>query len=328
MSLARDCSTRCLGLVEKQMSIVERALEKAQRSLVASEPTQAAGILPAAIPPSAPDEARKSATAPKDAELGTLRPRKKLVMNLEALRAAGALPPVDSERRMAAEYGRIKRPLVERASNIATDDAGMSRALLITSAVPGEGKTFTAFNLALSLSRERDYHALLIDTDVARPHLSHLLNVRNEQGFLDSLRNPAIDIEQLILETDFPGLTVLPVGGQSDQDSELLASRRMAELMGRLVAADERRLIVLDSPPLLYTNEARELTNAVGQIVLVVRAGVTPQQVVFEAISLLGEGRVASLLLNQVPPSSARGRYYGYGQYGDYGRAGADQDSA
>ena len=309
------------------MSIVERALEKAQRSLAASAPTQAAGVQAAAIRPSVSDEARKPAVAHQDGEQGTIRPRKKLVMDLVALRAAGALPPVDSERRMTAEYGRIKRPLVERASSDAADASGTSRAVLITSAVPGEGKTITAFNLALSLSREQDYHALLIDLDVARPHLSHLLNIRNEQGFLDSLRNPAIDIEQLILETDFPGLTVLPVGGQSDQDSELLASRRMAELMSRLVAADERRLIVLDSPPLLHTNEALELTNAVGQIVLVVRAGVTPHQVVFEAISMLGEGRVASLLLNQVPPSNGHGRYYGYGQYGDYGRAGADEGS-
>ena len=309
------------------MSIVERALEKAQRRLAASAPTQAAGVQPTTITPSASDEARKSAAPHKDAERGTLRPRKKLVMDLVALRAAGALPPPDAERRMAAEYGRIKRPLVERASSNAAEAGSMSRAVLITSAVSGEGKTFTAFNLALSLSRERDYHALLIDMDVARPHLSHLLNIRNEQGFLDSLRNPAIDIEQLILETDFPGLTILPVGGQSDQDNELLASRRMAELMSRLVAADERRLIVLDSPPLLYTNEARELTNVVGQIVLVVRAGVTPHQVIFEAISMLGEGRVSSLLLNQVPQSSGHGRYYGYGQYGDYGRAGADEGS-
>lgn len=309
------------------MSIVERALEKAQRRLAESGPVVAAPPAPSAT--STSEEPRKSVTTrrEKDAERVAAPPRKKVALDLAALRAAGGLPPVESERRMSGEFGRIKRPLVERATSESGGTGGLARTVLITSAVPGEGKTFIALNLALSLSRERDYHVLLIDTDVARPHLSQMLNIRSEQGFLDSLRNPAIDVEHLIQDTDFPGLTILAVGTQSDRDSELLASRQMTELMARLVAADERRLIILDSPPLLYTNEARELTNAVGQVVLVVRAGVTPHQVVFEAISLLGEGRPASLLLNQVPPSSAHGRYYGYGQYGDYGGASTEDES-
>ena len=316
------------------MSIVERALEKAQRRLAdaaasnsVDDRVSAKSVLSAA-PVEPAETSHNAASAQVHGELAAPSVRKKLSFDLHALREAGALPPVDAERRLAAEFGRIKRPLVERAASESEASGGNSRTVLITSAVPGEGKTFTSLNLAISLARERDYHALLIDADVVKPQLSHLLSVRHEQGFLDSLRNPAVDVEELIFQTDFPGLLVLPVGGQSEQDSELLASRRMVELMAKLVAADERRLIILDSPPLLLTNEARQLTNAVGQVVVVVRAGVTPQQVVFEALGVLGAGRMASIVLNQVLPSQGHGRYYGHGQYGDYGRTVSDDSSS
>ena len=96
----------------------------------------------------------------------------------------------------------------------------------------------------------------------------------------------------------------------------------MVELMASLVARDPRRLIMLDSPPLLLTNESRELATIAGQIVLVVHAGVTPQESVLEAIELLPEGRHIGTILNQIDPSSADVNLYGYGRYGEYGASG------
>ena len=95
----------------------------------------------------------------------------------------------------------------------------------------------------------------------------------------------------------------------------------MDELMKELIDDDPRRVVVLDSPPLLLTNESRELAQAVGQIVLVVRAGVTPHRAVFEAIDSIGESRSIGLVLNQAESTGGANAYYGYGGYGSYGDA-------
>jgi exopolysaccharide/PEP-CTERM locus tyrosine autokinase len=229
------------------------------------------------------------------------------------LREAGFLPEEGFERRMADQYRKIKRPIVTRALESAT--TGANQLLLVASALPGDGKTFTTINLSLSLSRERDLSVLLVDCDVAKPHVSQLFGVSEETGLLDALADTSLQPESLVIRTDVPFLSVLPAGRPRDGATELLASKRMAEVMAALVARDARRMVVLDSPPLLAASEARPLLDLAGQIVLVVRAGVTPQQAVHDALALLREGQSVGLVLNQgqLPFSET---YYGYGSYG------------
>jgi protein-tyrosine kinase len=193
--------------------------------------------------------------------------------------------------------------------------------LVVVSALPGDGKTFTSINLALSLAAEKDISVLLVDADVAKPHVSRMFGMSNEVGLLDALRDPQVDIESAVLRTDVKGLEFLPAGKAPENATELLASTRMGAIVDQLLANDPNRIVLFDSPPLLLTSESRVLCSIAGQAVLVVGAGRTPQRAVFEAISHIGEGKYIGLVLNQCSQSEQDSYYGYYGQAEDSGQA-------
>jgi exopolysaccharide/PEP-CTERM locus tyrosine autokinase len=203
--------------------------------------------------------------------------------------------------------------LVANAIGRGTPKLPHGQLIMVASAMPGEGKTFTSLNLAFSMSLEKDAHVLLVDADVAKPHVSRLLGLAEEPGLLDALADPVLDAEALVMGTDVPNLAVLPAGHREEHATELLASARMEEIMRRIAEADPARIVVFDSPPLLLTTESRALAEAAGQVVLVVRADTTPQHVVLDALSYLPEGKNIFLLLNQSVQGGRSGYYYGYG---------------
>jgi protein-tyrosine kinase len=240
-----------------------------------------------------------------------------LRLDQNALRAVQLLPEVAQERRLSDQYGAIKRPILQRLNAmVATAKPGDgAQLLLVTSALPGDGKTFTSLNLALSIARERDVSVLLIDADVAKPHISRMLGVDREPGLLDALANPAVDPEMLVRPTDIAGLSILPVGTEQDSATELLSSARMRAIVGRMSARNPRRLLIFDSAPLLLSNDSRAIVQIVRQVVLVVRSGITPQRAVQDAISLIDKEKITGLVLNQNDVRSFN-QYYGYGTYG------------
>ncbi|MGH8177841.1 MAG: CpsD/CapB family tyrosine-protein kinase, partial [Steroidobacter sp.] len=187
--------------------------------------------------------------------------------------------------------------------------------IMIGSALPGDGKTFTGINLAFSMAREKDHSVLLVDGDVAKPHVSKLFGVDREPGLLDVLNNPGLDVRSVILPTDIPGLSLLPAGTPSETATELLASDRMAQVVDQLAQLDPGGIVLFDSLPILLTSESRVLTTLMGQIVLVVKAGTTPQQAVSDALEAIGADKKIWLVLNQAELSGPLGYYYGY-RYG------------
>jgi protein-tyrosine kinase len=232
-----------------------------------------------------------------------------------ALRSEGLMPPEHQERALADQYRQIKRPLIGNAlggGGIAKLPHG--QLIMLASAVPGEGKTFTSINLALSMALEKDVSVLLVDADVAKPHISRTFGVEQEPGLLDLLREESAHVDSFVIPTDVPGLSILPAGRRSDTATELLASRRMQQVAHSLAERDPSRITLIDSPPLLLTSEARAVSQSVGQIVVVVRAGITPQQAVLDGIGYLGEGKFIGLVLNQSTVSAPGGYYYGYGE--------------
>jgi exopolysaccharide/PEP-CTERM locus tyrosine autokinase len=232
------------------------------------------------------------------------------------LRSAGFVPDENQERRFADQYRRIKRPILMQVQVLTAARAPGARFVMMASALPGDGKTFTSINLALSIARERDVSVLIMDADVAKPHISRIFGIDQEPGLLDALADDNLDIESLVLPTDVDGLSVLPAGRRHEAATELLASERMDQVITRLAARDPRRIVLLDSPPLLLSSESRALVHVAGQVVLVVRAGGTPRQAVEEAIGYIGEGKPLGLILNQSMLALSEG-YYGYGSYGD-----------
>jgi protein-tyrosine kinase len=240
-----------------------------------------------------------------------------LRLDQNALRAVQLLPEVAQERRLSDQYRAIKRPILQRLNAmVATAKPGDgAQLLLVTSALPGDGKTFTSLNLALSIARERDVSVLLIDADVVKPHISRMLGVDREPGLLDALADPAVDPEMLVRPTDIAGLSILPVGTEQDSATELLSSARMRAIVGRMSAGNPRRLLIFDSAPLLLSNDSRAIVQIVRQVVLVVRSGITPQRAVQDAISHIDKEKITGLVLNQNDVRSFN-QYYGYGTYG------------
>jgi protein-tyrosine kinase len=291
------------------MSLVERALKKLQESRTVAPAT---GTAP--VPQGAP---ARDAAQPAS---GHIRPARVVQLNREALRAAELLPAPAEERRLAHEYRQIKRPLIANAFGRGVPQIPNGRVILVASALPGDGKTFTAINLALSMTLEKDHSVLLVDADVAKMHVSRMLDVAGEPGLLDVLRDEQIDVESVVMRTDVDGLEIMPAGRTSETATELLASSRMQSIVAQLTARNPKRIVLFDSPPLLLTSESRVLCSVAGQAVLVVCASSTPQQAVFDAIAHIGEGRYIGLVLNQSAQHGQGGYYEYYGQREDSGQ--------
>lgn len=236
----------------------------------------------------------------------------------EALRTGGFLPPEEHERELAHQFRTIKRPLIRHAFPPDTVGFGMTsangRSIMVSSALPGEGKTFMAVNLALSMAMEKDHAVLLVDGDVAKPNVSQLFGALGEPGLLDVLADPDRPVDSVILSTNTPRLSLLPAGKRSELATELLASVRMRQILENIERLDPHLLIVFDSPPILLTSEARVLAGLFEQIVLVVRAGSTQQQAVIDSIEAIGHKPGLKLVLNQATHVGPSGDYYGYGQ--------------
>lgn len=240
----------------------------------------------------------------------------RLAVDMQSLRTAGYLPEKAQEREFADHFRRIKRPLIERAlAGQGSVGAADPRVIMVASAVPGDGKTFTSINLALSMAAERDISVLLVDSDVAKQHLTDIFGLREHQGLLDALVNESLDPDTLIVPTSQRGLSILPAGRRVENTAELISSNRMRNIMAQLAARSARRIVLLDSPPLLITNEGRAMIKLAGQVALVVRAGETPAPAICSAVELLAEGQAGGLIINQARVGLSE-RYYGYGAYG------------
>jgi exopolysaccharide/PEP-CTERM locus tyrosine autokinase len=288
------------------MSLVEQAIARMRSQARAAAPKSAATGSTPAVPPPIVDQVAEPAAKAK--------PAKRMTLDMDALRARGYLPEAGQDQQFADHYRRIKRPLVDRAMSGITA-VGEPRVIMVTSALPGDGKTFTSINLALSMALERDISVLLMDCDVARRHVSEIVGLKEDRGLLDALVDESLDIDSLVVQTSLHGLSVLPAGRRVEATAELLSSNRMRKIVVDLCTRDPRRILLLDSPPLLLTNEGRTLVRMAGQIVLVVRAGHTPRQAVQDAIGLFDVQQTGGIILNQVQVSAGEG-YYGYGSYG------------
>lgn len=226
----------------------------------------------------------------------------------------GMLVPGAPVGALAEEFRLIKRQLLTTARAMHGDDAAHARTLLVCSAQPDDGKTYCALNLAISLAAERDVEVVLIDADFAKPDVMKRLGLMDGPGLLDVLADPARDVERYVVRTDIPHLSLLPSGAKSIDDTELLASRHTGDVIAALLAADERRILIFDSPPALAASPASVLARHVGQVMLVVRADRTSDADLRAAVALLDGCEHIQLVLNAVslaPGGRRFGSYYG-----------------
>ncbi|MCK5831960.1 MAG: XrtA-associated tyrosine autokinase [Methylococcales bacterium] len=229
----------------------------------------------------------------------------------------GFLSIEDSSSQMAEEYRLIKRQLINNALGANKDDIKHANLILITSSQPGEGKTFTAINLALSIASERDKKVLLIDADVAKPSVSEAFGIdKNAHGLIDYLDGEDLSFAMMQVKTSLSGLRIIPAGKKHGYSTELLASDRMAKLAEELHSRYPDRIVIFDSPPLLATTHAAVLAEIVGQVVLVIEAEKTLQRMVTESVDQLKNCKMVLALLNK-STRMLDSEFYGYGTYGN-----------
>lgn len=213
---------------------------------------------------------------------------------------------------LAEEFRLVKRHLLMTARSLRPHDEVAARTFLVTSANPDDGKTYCALNLAISLAAERDVEVLLIDADFAKPDVMSRIGLSEGPGLLDALADPSIALESCVIRTDIPQLSVLPCGTKTTMDTELVASARTGAVIAQLLAADPRRILLFDSPPVLAASPGAVLASHVGQAIVVVRADRTGESDLREAVALLDGCDHLQLLLNAVAYAPGGRRYGSY----------------
>jgi protein-tyrosine kinase len=171
------------------------------------------------------------------------------------------------------------------------------RTIMVTSALPREGKTFVSANLGIALAQGMDQHALLVDCDLRAPSLAQLFGISSERGLAEYLRDGA-DLGSLLLKTSMEKLSILPSGSPPVNPAELLGSSRMQNLVGELASRYPDRYVIFDTPPLEVASESKVLSQAVDGVVLVVREGVSDKALIEKFISDIGKDKIIGVIFN------------------------------
>jgi len=285
----------------------EAAAEQAMLAASAASAESAAeASQPAAAAPVAPARPQRAPSG-RQSELVNL--------DLVQLAAAGYLVPGHESMQTGEEFRAIKRPLIRNAQGRSAAPIHHANLIVVTSALPGEGKTYFSMNLALSIAMELDASALLVEADILKPAVMSRLGMAPRRGLLDILTDEGLDPSEVMLRTNVPKFSLLPAGSRMVHTTELLASTRMGEFLDELATRYSDRIIVFDAPPLLMTSEAQVLASRAGQVVVLAEAGRTPAAAFSQAMAKVESCPVVMTVLNK-SKESEHGVVYGYG--GDF----------
>lgn len=238
--------------------------------------------------------------APAPAEAPRARAATKRVeLDLNHMRDSGMVTAAGGRTTLVEDFRIIKRPLIKRAFAARNPGDKPGNLIMITSSLPGEGKTYCAINLAMSIAMELDHTVLLVDADVARPSVLRVLGLPAQRGLMDLLLDDKIDMADVMLRTNVDTLSLLPAGTSNARATELLASHTMSQFVTEIANRYPDRIVIFDSPPLLLTSEAHVLASHMGQIVVVVESETTTQHAVKESLRQLEGCSNVNLIYNK-----------------------------
>ena len=266
-----------------------------------------------AAEPGTPIAARKATGGPALTPAGP-----ELVLDRGRLAGFGVAIPSAARSRTVEEFRLVKRNLVGAWSQRdLMADRRASRLIMVTSARPGEGKTFTALNLALAFASERSVKALFVDVDTQYSTMPQILGIGGQQGIVDILAGN-LALPEVLIQTNIPNLMILPAGRGGPHVPELLSSPEMGALLDELTQRLPDHYLIIDTPPCMASSDAAALAPLVGQIVFVVEANNTQQGEIEAALSTLSTCPRISLLLNK-SDSLATEHFgsYGYNYHSD-----------
>lgn len=277
---------------------------------------------------------KKKKNKNKDREAVKIEKAPPFTINHEKLRNLGHFTPDDLTSPLAMELRAVKRRLLRRLGFLrAAGDRQAYRVpgrqrnlILVTSTQAGEGKTFCAVNLALSLALEDDIETLLIDADVPRPKVRARFDLEEAAGFTDCLTK-GLDWRHVRREADSGPLSILGEGARIDRASEVFASADCQQMLTELSNAYADGLVILDAPPALATTDAVVLAKYVDEVVFVVEANETPEPAIASALDeLLDVNPNVSLILNRCLIGATGSSYSSYDYYGRTEDSGAGRE--
>lgn len=236
-------------------------------------------------------------------------------VDVSALTARGFATQPNVNAAISADLRRIKRPLLLAVNKSAAQGGqGLpSNLIVITSALPGEGKTFVSINLALSIAAELDRTVLLVDADVAKNGVAQVLGVSYDVGLTNILERGSVHVEDTVMQTNIESLSLLLSGRVVPNIDALIASDKMARVMRELAACDPNRIVIVDAPPMHAGTEASVLARMAGQVVVVIEEDKTPQAALMNSLHQLKGCESVSLILNKARRGLADHAMYGYG---------------
>lgn len=295
---------------ERNRTILERAarrLEQLSRSTADADPgvrPEPAMRIPRGLP--ARDDAASQPPLP-------LQPHGSVQIDLNRLAAMGYVP-LDGGRTPLAEQMRgVKLPVLANVRGEGPVPVARANLVMVTSGLAGEGKTYTAINLAISIASEHDTSVVLVDCDLAKPSVMERLGLREARGLTELLLDSNLTLDEVVLRTNIPRLSLLPVGTHRKGTSEMLTSDAMAMRLRELERGNARQVVIFDSPPLLRASEASRLAAQVGQVIVVVEAEKTRESDLRDALAMIDACPVVSLVLNKARAARFGSGYHGYG---------------
>jgi exopolysaccharide/PEP-CTERM locus tyrosine autokinase len=236
-----------------------------------------------------------------------------IAINLVELEQKGFVSINATRSRINEEYREIKRKLLKNAFGLLSSTIDRANIIMVTSARPSEGKTFTAVNLALSIAAEQDKTVLLVDADVLKPNVLRTLNVKAESGLMEYLIGEVNDISEVLYQTNIDKLKIIPAGRSHHLSTELLASKKMEETIREFSSRYADRVVIIDSPPMLGINESAVLAGFAGQAVMVVEEGKSKLNDIQKAVARLNPEMAIGFVVNKSTNSNSDDTgYYGY----------------
>jgi receptor protein-tyrosine kinase len=252
------------------------------------------------------------------AEARAPRRSRRVEIDLDRLREAGVVTSHVDHTAISEEFRIIKRPLLLKALDKGPSGIRNGNLIMVSSAHSGEGKTFCSVSLAMSIALERDLTVLLVDADVAKPEIPRMFGFEADQGLVDLIVDENLEMSDVLVRTNLENLTVLPAGRPHHLATELLASEKMGRMIEEIAQRYPDRIIIFDSPPVLYSSIAGVLALHVGQTLFVVEADRTTQVALDSALSLINSCKNISLVLNKTRSIGGAEKYGSY--YNSYSR--------
>jgi len=247
-------------------------------------------------------------------------------LDFRVLRQNGMITPDNMASVISNEFRGIKRKLLQKARDPETR-AAVNNLIMVTSTIPGEGKTFTSINLAMSLAAERGLNVLLVDADIIRPSVGNMFKSTPKEGLTDLLNSASTKVSDVLCRcAEIPNLSVMFSGAATVNSPELISSGRMADLCTELSTRYPDRIVVLDTPPVLASPEPAQLASYVHQLIMVVAADQTDRHQLQKSLESVASCKNISLLFNKAPRwnEAQYAPYYGYG----YGASASATNSA